>query len=248
MNIHDTALIGKNVELGPGVSVGAYTVIEGNTYVGGNSKIDSHCHLGYSNRPDDDSRLTIGSNANIRSHSVFYAGSTFGDGLVTGHRVTVREATMAKNGLQIGTLSDIQGHCTIGDYTKLHSNVHIGHLSYIEDYVWIFPYVVLTNDPHPPSEYQIGCTVKRFAAIATMSVILPGISIGEGALVGAQTLVRENVPNDMICVGNPGKVIGSTSKIKFRDSDRLVYPWRRHFHRGYPDEVVAAWQREFPES
>lgn len=248
MNIHSTAVIGNNVKLGHQVSVGAFTIIEGNTAIGDGSKIDSHCHIGYSNFKHDQSELKIGANSHIRSHSVFYSGSSFGDNLVTGNRVTVREGTSARDGLQIGTLSDIQGHCSIGEHTKLHSNVHIGHKSIIEGYVWIFPYVVLTNDPHPPSEFQVGCTIKKYAAIATMAVVLPGITVGEGALVGAQTLVREDIPDNMICVGNPGKIVGETSKIKLRGSDCAAYPWRRHFHRGYPEGIVAKWRQEFPNS
>jgi UDP-3-O-[3-hydroxymyristoyl] glucosamine N-acyltransferase len=69
-------------------------------------------------------------------------------------------------------LSDLQGHCEIGDYVRFHSNVHIGQKSKIGNFVWIFPYVVLTNDPYPPSNNLVGVTVHDFAAIATMSVIL----------------------------------------------------------------------------
>ena len=38
--------------------------------------------------------------------------------------------------------------------------------------LWIFPYVVLTNDPHPPSDMMHGVTVNDFVAIATLSVVL----------------------------------------------------------------------------
>lgn len=248
MNVHPTAFIGADVVFGENVSVGPFSIISGKTNIGDNSVIGSHCHIGYSDQQESYSALIIGNNAKIRSHSVIYAGSTFGDNLVTGHRVTVREGTVAKNGLQIGTLSDIQGHCSIGAYTKFHSNVHIGHKSVIEDYVWIFPNVVLTNDPHPPSEFQMGCTIKKYAVIATMSIVLPGVTVGEGALVGAKTLVRGDVSDNMICVGNPGEIVGKTTNIRFLESNRRAYPWRRHFHRGYPASIVEEWRQEFPNS
>ena len=44
----------------------------------------------------------------------------------TGHRVTVREGVKAGSDLQIGTLTDLQGDCTIGNYVRMHSNVHVG--------------------------------------------------------------------------------------------------------------------------
>ena len=157
--------------------------------------------------------------------------------------MTVRERCRAGEGLQIGTLCDIQGHCKIGYHTKLHSNVHIGQGSTIGDFVWIFPYVVLTNDPHPPSEVLEGVTVERYAVIATMSTILPGVTIGEGSLVGACSAVTKDVAPHRIVVGNPAKDRGDTSQVMLRDgTNRAAYPWPTHFHRGYPDWAVVAWK------
>jgi len=157
--IHPSAIVSSKAKLGKGVSVGPFSIIYDNVEIGDDTCIGSYCELGLSNAFSDSKHLVIGKDSNIRSHSVFYEGSVFGERLVTGHRVTVREKTMAGKNLQIGTLSDIQGHCTIGDYVRFHSNVHIGQKSTIGNFVWIFPYVVLTNDPHPPSETLIGVTV-----------------------------------------------------------------------------------------
>ena len=243
--IHPTAIIGETVVLGENVQIGAYSLVDGETVIGSNSVIGSHCHLGNKSSLSKDNRLLIGENSLIRSHSVIYSGSRFGSNFVTGHRVTVRENTIAGENLQVGTLCDIQGHCNLGNFVRFHSNVHIGQGSDIGDFVWIFPYVVLTNDPHPPSNELIGCTIGNYAAIATMSVILPGVEVGRGALVGASTLVRSDVPEDTICVGNPGKNVGSTEKITLKGSGEPAYPWRRHFHRGYPDYIVSKWKSEF---
>jgi acetyltransferase-like isoleucine patch superfamily enzyme len=192
--------------------------------------------------------LVIGHSAHIRSHSVFYQGSTFGDRLVTGHRVTVREWTIAGENLQIGTLSDIQGHCKIGDYVRFHSNVHIGQKSEIGNFVWIFPFVVLTNDPHPPSSVMQGVRIEDFAAIATMSIVLPGVTVGEGALVGAHSSVNRPVAPNTVAAGAPAKFVCNANEIKLKDgSGRMAYPWRHHFSRGYPEAVVAGWLKEAQE-
>ena len=247
MDIHPTALVSPDAALGAGCSVGAFTVIEAGTQIGAGTVIGSHCHIGAPAMNPNLGGLRIGEDSLIRSHSIFYTGSSFGPGLKTGHRVTVREQTIAGDALQIGTLGDIQGHCRIGNHVRFHSNVHVGHHSQVGDYVWIFPYVVLTNDPTPPSEELAGCTIGDFAAIATMSTVLPGVRVGKDALVGAMTLVRSDVEDGGICVGNPGKVIGQTDRIRLRSTGKPAYPWRRHFHRGYPDAVVADWKREFPD-
>jgi acetyltransferase-like isoleucine patch superfamily enzyme len=239
--IHPTAIVSSSAILGSNVSIGAFSIIHDNVEIGDDSKIDNYCEIGYPTSLANSNKLIIGNNSVIRSHSVFYMGSIFGESLVTGHRVTVRENVIAGKNLQIGTLSDIQGDCFFGDYVRLHSNVHVGKKSVVEDFVWLFPYVVLTNDPHPPSNTMMGVTIKAYSVIATMTVLLPGVTVHEHCLIGAHSLVSKDIAKGSVAVGNPAKVITEAASIKLKGSDQAAYPWTAHFHRGYPDDVVAAW-------
>lgn len=244
--IHPSAIVSPRARLGNDVEVGAFSIVHDNVELGDGCSIGSHCEIGCPTPRAQGRPLVFGAGALVRSHSVFYEGSSFGERLVTGHRVTVREGTLAGINLQIGTLGDIQGTCHIGNYVRFHSNVHIGQHSHLGDFVWIFPYVVLTNDPHPPSEVMRGVTVEDYAAIATMSIVLPGVRIGRGALVGAHSSVSRDVRPDTVAAGAPAKEVCPTTDIKLRDgSGQPAYPWRRHFHRGYPDTVVENWLAEF---
>ena len=244
--IHPTAIVSTDAVLGPRVSVGPFSIVHANVRLGDGCLIGSHCEIGLPTPLAADQPLVIGDRAVIRSHSVFYEGSTIGPDLTTGHRVVVREGTVAGRGFQIGTLGDVQGTCLVGDFVKLQSNVFIGKHAEVESYVWLFPFVILTNDPHPPSDLLQGVKVREFAAIAASAVILPGVEVGRGALVGANSTVTRDVPDDTIVAGSPAAVIGPTSQILLRDgSGKPAYPWRRHFHRGYPDKVVASWLMEF---
>ena len=114
--------------------------VEDNVIIQDNVKIEGYCETGVSNHLSKGEKLVIGKSSYIRSHSIFYEGSTFGDKLITGHRVIVREQVHAGMNLQIGSLSDIQGHSEIGDYVRFHSNVHVGQKAKIGNFVWIFPY------------------------------------------------------------------------------------------------------------
>lgn len=244
--IHPTAIVSPAAEIGSEVSIGAFSIIHDNVRIGAGTCIESHCEIGYPTPLAGGQELSIGENSLIRSHSVFYQGSLFGERLVTGHQVTVREKTEAGKNLQIGTLGDVQGHCQIGDFVRLHSNVHIGQRSKIGSYVWIFPYVVLTNDPHPPSNMLLGVTVEEFAVVATMSVILPGVRLGAGSLVAAHSSVNRDVEPDTVVGGSPAKFLCRAEQIKLKDgSHQSAYPWRRHFHRGYPDDLVRSWVAMF---
>lgn len=244
--IHSTALVSAGAEIQENVSIGPYAIIHPNVIVGMNTVIGSHCEIGLPTHLAGGRKLVLGKNSLIRSHSIFYEGSVFGDRLVTGHRVTVREHTVAGENLQIGTLSDIQGRCEIGNYVRMHSNVHVGQHSKIGNFVWIFPYVVLTNDPHPPSTVMKGVSIEDYVALSTMSVILPGVTVREGTLIGAHSLITKDTNRDVLVAGNPAKELCLASKLRLQDGTRKpAYPWRRHFHRGYPVDVVDNWKAEF---
>lgn len=240
IKIHDKVKIGNNVEIGD------YTIIYPNVEIEDNTIIGSHCIIGeptasyYNDSTNHHFKTTkIGQNSIIRSKSIIYEDVIIGSNFQSGHRVTIREESIIGDNCSIGTLCDLQGKLKIGNFVRLHSNVHIGQMSTIEDYVWIYPYVVLTNDPYPPMGVLKGVTIRRFAQVATSSVVMPGIEIGENALVGAQSLVRKDVPAERVIVGVPGKDICSVRDLK-DDNDNQIYPWKEFLKdfRGYP------WQRK----
>jgi len=235
-----------NVEIGNNVEIGEFTIIYPNVVIKDNTKIGSHCIIGeptasyYEDSKNHQFKTTIiGENSIIRSNSIIYEDVKIGDNFQSGHRVTIREQSEIGNNCSVGTLCDLQGKLKIGNFVRLHSNVHIGQMSNIEDYVWIYPYVVLTNDPYPPMGVLKGVTIRKFAQVATSSVVMPGVEIGENALIGAQSLVRKDVPAERVIVGVPGKDICSVRDLK-DDKGNQIYPWKEHLKdfRGYP------WQRE----
>ena len=256
-------IIGENVQLGEGVSLGYNCIIEDNVTIGDNSFIDSNtiirsgvsigndafvgsnCIIGEywmdfcSDRKHHDHPLTIGNKALIRSGSIIYAGSIIGNNFQTGHQVTIREKCEIGNNVSAGTLSDIQGNCKIGNYVRMHSNVHIGQLSVIDDYVWIYPYVVLTNDPTPPSNEFIGVHLHSFAIVATGSIIMPGLDIGQDSLIGAGAIVTKSVEPYAVAVGNPAKQVSDVRKIKNKITGELAYPWREHMSNYMPWDGIG---------
>ena len=250
--IKEGCIIGDNVVIGAGVYLDYQIIIRDNVTVGNGSKIGARCILGeylvdffssdglYAFHP-----LVIGENALIRSESIIYGDNVLGDNLQTGHRVTIREHSRIGSHVRIGTLSDIQGCCEIQDYVNIHSNVHIGQKSTIKKYAWLFPYVILTNDPNPPSESLMGVTIEEFAVVSTGSIILPGLTIKNGALVGAGAIVTKDVDEGMVAVGNPARMVCSTSKIKDNLTGQQVYPWPNTFDRGMPWQGIGyeEWER-----
>lgn len=243
--IHSTAIVSPKAQLGRNVSVGPFTVIHEEVIIGDETSIGGHCEIGHPTALAEGMPLILGDKSLIRSHSVFYQGSTFGEGLVTGHRVTVREKTHAGISFQIGTSTEIQGDVSIGNHVRFQSNIFVGKNTKIGNFVWILPYVVLTNDPTPPSNVMLGCVIEDYASISASVTVLPGVVVGEHSLVAAQACVTKNVPPYMVVAGVPAKIIGSTNNIKLRDgSGQSAYPWTQHFTRGYPELIIQEWLAE----
>ncbi len=240
--IKEGVIIGENVTIGDDVYIDYNCIIRDNVTIKSGTTIGANCILGeyqmdfFDNHLAGEHTLIIGEHSIIRSFSVIYGDTVVGDYFQTGHRVTIREKTKIGHHVSVGTLSDIQGDCNIGNYVRMHSNVHIGMKSEIEDFVWIFPYCVLTNDPTPPSTVLQGVTLKKYAVVSTGSILLPGITVESDSLVAAGANVTKDVPAGKVVAGNPAKVIADISAIKNKETGESVYPWRETFKRGMPWE------------
>lgn len=223
VRIGDRTMIYDNVEIGDGTIICNDCVI-------GEPLNDYYCDIDHYENP----KTIIGQSSLIRSHTIIYAGNIMGDCFQTGHRVTVRENTKFGAHCSLGTLDDIQGYSTFGDYCRLHSNVHIGMHSTLGNFVFVYPYVVFTNDPTPPSNVCIGPTVGDFSQIATGSVLLPGVKIGQHCLVGACSSVTKDIPDYQLAIGVPAKVVKDVRGIINRETGEAHYPWPYRFSRNMP--------------
>jgi acetyltransferase-like isoleucine patch superfamily enzyme len=177
--------------------------------LGDEHEIDPGVVLGYiSGRDIGTEVLIIGSGARIRSGTVIYAGSTIGAGLETGHNVVIREENAIGDNLNIWNNSTIDYGCVIGDNVKIHCNVYVAQFTTLEDDVFLAPGVTIVNDPHPVCGLCMrGPTVKRGARIGVNVTLMSHITIGEGALIGAGSVVTHDIPAYTVAYGNPAKPV-----------------------------------------
>lgn len=105
----------------------------------------------------------------------------------------------------------IEGDVIIGDRVTVKSGVFLWDGTRIEDDVFIGPNATFTNDLMPRSkvypEAFSGIIVRRGASIGANATLLPGITIGEFAMVGAGAVVTKDVEAHSVVVGNPARVI-----------------------------------------
>lgn len=137
--------------------------------------------------------------------------------------VNIYEAEIGDD-TKIGTFVEVQSGVKIGRRCKISSHSFICSGVEIEDEVFVGHGVMFTNDKYPratrpdgipkgAADYKtLPTKIKRRASIGSGAVILPGITIGEEALVGAGSVVTRDVPDHAIVVGNPAKIVGAVTE------------------------------------
>ncbi len=121
------------------------------------------------------------------------------------------------DGTKIGTFVEIQKGAKIGRNCKISSHTFICEGVIIEDNVFIGHNVTFINDNYPRATNEDGAmqveedweclpiVIKKGASIGSSVTLLGGVTIGEKALVGAGSVVTNNIPPDTIAIGNPAR-------------------------------------------
>lgn len=109
----------------------------------------------------------------------------------------------------------IENDVIIGDRVTVKCGVQLWDGIEVEDDVFIGPNATFTNDLYPRSkvypEKFAKTRVQKGASIGANATILPGVTIGSYAMVGAGAVVLKDVPPCAIVVGNPAHIVGYTS-------------------------------------
>ncbi len=139
------------------------------------------------------------------------ADCSIGDGTNVWQFVVILEGARIGDDCNICAHTLIEGEVTIGNRVTVKSGVQLWDGTKIEDDVFIGPNVTFTNDLYPrskqyPDSYQ-SITICKMASIGANATILPGITVGEKAMVGAGAVVTVDVPPRAVVAGNPARIL-----------------------------------------
>ncbi|MFN6969944.1 MAG: acyltransferase [Rheinheimera sp.] len=141
----------------------------------------------------DVSATQIGDDTRIWQFSVVLAGASIG-----------RNCNICAHTL-------IESDVVVGDHVTVKSGVYLWDGLRVGHHVFIGPNATFTNDKTPRSkvypEQFLNTVIEDFASIGANATILPGITIGRNAMVGAGAVVTKSVPPNAVVVGNPAKII-----------------------------------------
>lgn len=146
----------------------------------------------------------IGENVSIGDGTKIWMNSQIRENVRIGRNCIISKDTYLDHGV------------CIGDRTKIQNGVSIYHGVEVEDEVFIGPNVAFTNDMYPRAaneEWEVTKTyIKKGASIGANATIRCGITLGKYSMVGAGSVVTNDVPPYALVVGNPAKRVGTVCK------------------------------------
>ncbi|MGD8624503.1 MAG: N-acetyltransferase [Anaerolineae bacterium] len=143
-----------------------------------------------------------------------------GGGTQIWHQAQIREGARLGNNCIVGKGAYIDFDVEVGSNVKIQNYALLYHGAMVEDGVFIGPRACLTNDKVPRAitpdgtlkgtdDWQAGRIVVRYgASLGTGVIVLPGVTIGRFAMVGAGAVVVHDVPEHGLVLGQPARLAG----------------------------------------
>ena len=212
-------VIEANVTIGKGCKLGHHVVIREGTVVGDTVRIDDHASLGKhpmkaansaTTKEQELPPLTVGELCIVGTGVVLYRGAAIDAKVLMADLATIRENVTIGRGTIVGRGVTVENFCSVGRYCKLESECYVTAYSTLEDRVFVAPGVVTSNDnfvgrTQERFKHFKGVTVKKGGRVGAGTVTLPGVTIGEDALVAAGSTVTKDVEPRTIVMGKPAR-------------------------------------------
>ena len=198
-NLFSEVIYGDNVTVWPGAVIGRVPMVPSGVTKNANRR---------SGLP-----VKIGDNSIIGANAVIYENVVIGKNCLIGDGVKLRDGCVIGDNCILGMNTKVGNRTVIGNRVKVMDLCNISGDMVIEDGVFVGQGTMCANDNYMgrDSSWQggvgenTGTCIKKFATIGMNSTLLPNVEIGENAIVGAGSVVTNDVPAKSVVMGNPAR-------------------------------------------
>ena len=212
-------VLGHGVVVYPGTRIAEDVVVEDYAVLGKPPARSATSTLAVSDLPP----LVVGRGTHVGTHAILYAGTTLGEQVFVADGAQVRERCRLGDQVVVGHLATIENDSTVGARTKLQTGAYLTARSTVAEDVFLAPHVTTTNDPYLARTAarhgaQRGPHIERGARVGAGAVLLPGIRVGQEAVVAAGAVATRDVPPYRVVMGVPAREVRDTP------AEQLIYP------------------------
>ncbi len=176
----ETTFIAKDFKCGANIKIGHFCVIEDCVEVGDNVAIEDFALIRKGAR--------IGNNVKVGTYSKIGINAVIG------------------NDVKMTAYVEIRDYCKVGERSTFGSRCTLSAGTIVESDVIVKYGFVATDTPNLARQDKITCIMKKGSKYGANVVLMPGITVGINAEIGACSQVRNNVPDNEIWYGNPAKL------------------------------------------
>jgi UDP-2-acetamido-3-amino-2,3-dideoxy-glucuronate N-acetyltransferase len=208
--------LADDVEIGSGVEFGAHVVLHAGARIGDGCVLQDHAVVGKlprrgrhtSSAPAQWAPTVLEPGATLSCGAIVCVGARIGEDVVLGDHTLVQEGAHIAAGSHIGLSTNVGRHSRVGERVRISDHVVMGPRTEIGDEVFIASSVVLTavGSPGDPKAPSAPPRLLRGCRIGANVTVLPGVEIGEYAVVGSAALVTRDVPARALVYGAPARV------------------------------------------
>jgi acetyltransferase-like isoleucine patch superfamily enzyme len=205
------------------MKIGEYVIFRNNPLIEENVTIQDFVLIGKDGSKEAKQRCRICAGTRILTRATIYNGCDIDKNCLIADQANIRENCIIGHDTVIGRDVMVENDTVIGSHVLVETQSHVTAYAKIEDYVFFGAHVITTNDRimgHPlkfrtklKDKISLqGPTIKRGARIGSGAIILPAVTIGEEAVVGAGSVVTKDVPPRMVVIKAPAYQIRQVPK------------------------------------
>lgn len=214
--ISKNVTIGNNVVIHPGVVVAPGVVLEDEVEVFSGAVLGKEPKGAgaLARKPVFSPTVRIGRGSSVGPHAVIYYDVVIGEQTLIGDGASIREKCSVGDGCIVSRYVTVNYNTSIGNRTKIMDMTHITGNCVIGDDVFISTGVKTVNDnaigrSGYSDETILGPRIENGAAVGAGATLLPGVVIGQNAIVGAGAVVTKNVAPHTLVMGAPARFVRS---------------------------------------